>query len=326
MPESLAPLRDQLDRWTAAGIIDAGQAARIESAERQRAEQGAEKVVGGALPRVAEVLGYLGAVIAVSAGYVAIRQLWPRVPPAATLSFTAVTTVSLTVAGAALRTRVQPAYRRLRSVLWLLATAVGTGFAAILADQVLGLGDRGLLLTAAATWSGLAVPFWWRGKSALLHVAMFGGLAALLCAGLYQIAPHLTASGYGTALWVLSAIWGIAAWKGYAAPPTAGLAAASTGVLVGATLTMGSPAGQALALLTVAGLLAIGVATNRVMFTGFGAAGMLWVVPDAAYRYLPGPVAAPLAVVVAGLVLLVIALRLARARKKTRFDGQDPSW
>jgi ribosomal protein S20 len=45
MPESLARLRDQLDRWTAAGIIDAEQAARIESAERNRADAGAEKVV-----------------------------------------------------------------------------------------------------------------------------------------------------------------------------------------------------------------------------------------------------------------------------------------
>ena len=264
------------------------------------------------------MLGYLGAGIAISAGYVAVRQLWPAHPPAATLSFTGVTAVLLTVTGAVLRTRGQPAFGRLRSVLWLLATLAGADFAAILADQVLGLGNRGVLLTAAAAWAALAVPLWWCGRSAVQHVVMFAGLAAVLCAGLYQLDPSLTAAGYGTAIWVLSAIWGTAAWIGYAVPLAAGLAAASAGVLAGGTITMGNPAGQALALLTVAGLLGIGVATNRAIFTGFGAAGTLWVVPDTANRYLPGTIAAPVAVVVAGLVLLAIALRLARARRTTK--------
>ena len=318
MPESVSPLRDHLDRWTAAGIIDGGQATRIESAEQTGAGAGPEPARHGAVPLVAEVLGYLGAGIAISAGYVAVRQLWPAHPPSATLSFTGVTAILLTVIGAVLRTRGQPAYGRLRSVLWLLATLAGADFAAILAGQVLGLGDRGVLLTAAAAWAGLAVPLWWCGRSAVQHVVMFGGLVALLCAGLYQLDPSLTAAGYGTAIWVLSAIWGTAAWIGYSVPPAAGLAAASAGVLAGGTIAMGNPAGQALALLTVAGLLAIGVVTSRAIFTGFGAAGTLWVVPETANRYLPGTVAAPLAVVVVGLVLLTIALRLTRARKKTR--------
>jgi hypothetical protein len=318
MTESVTRLRDQLDRWTAAGIIDADQATKIESAEQTHAAAGAEPVRRGASPLVAEVLGYLGAAIAISAGFVAVRQLWPADPPAATLSLTGVAAVLLTVIGAVLRTHGQPAYGRLRSVLWLLATLAGSGFAAILADQVLGLGDRGVLLTAASAWAGLAVPLWWCGKSAVQHVVMFGGLAALLCAVLYQLDPSLTAAGYGTAIWVLSATWGTAAYFGSMVPPSAGLAVASAGVLAGATITMANPAGPALAVLTVVGLLAIGVATHRAMFTGFGAAGTLWVVPETAHRYLPGSVAAPLTVVVAGLVLLAIALWLARALRTTR--------
>jgi hypothetical protein len=316
MSESSPGLREQLDRWTAAGIIDARQAAKIESAEQARADAAASG--RRAVPLVAEVLGYLGAAIATSAGAVAVRQLWPRTPATATLSFTAVAAVGLIVIGAVLRTGGQPAYARLRSVLWLLATVAGTGFAAILANEVLDLGDHGLLLTSAAAWAGLAVPLWWYGKSALQHVVMFGGLVALLSAGLYQADPALAAAGYGTAIWVVSALWGAGAWRGYIAPRAAGLAVASGGVLTGATLTMGRPAGQALAVLTVAGLLSIGVAMRRVMFAGFGAAGTLWVVPETVDRYLPGSVAAPLAAAVAGIVLLAITLWLARTRKRTR--------
>ncbi len=317
MSESLSRLRHELNRWTEAGIIDADQAARIESTEQARADALETPGRRRALPLVAEVLGYLGAAIAISAGFIVIRQLWPRVPPTATLSFTAVAAVSLTVIGAVLRTGGQPAYARLRSVLWLLATGAGTGFAAILANQVLDLGDRGLLLTAAAAWAGLAIPLWWLGKSALQHVVMFGGLVALVATGLYQLYPALTVVGYGIAIWVLSAVWGAAAYRGYVVPRAAGLAAASIGVLVGATMTMDRSAGQALAVLTVAGLLALGVAMHRVMFIAFGAAGTLWVVPETANRYLPGSVAAPLAVAVVGLVLLAIALWLARTRRKT---------
>lgn len=317
--ESVSRLRDQLDRWTAAGIIDAGQAARMESAEQARAGAGGPAAQGRrASPLVVEVLGYLGAAIAISAGLVAVRQLWPRTPSTAMLWFTAVAAVVLIVIGAVLRAGGQPAYARLRSVLWMLATVAGTGYAAIAANEVLHLGEHGLLLTSAAAWAGLAIPLWWFGKSALQHVVMFGGLVALLAAGLYQVAPGLTVTWYGTAIWVLSALWGLAAYRRCFAPPAAGLAVASGGVLAGATMTMSNPAGQALALLTVAGLLAIGVVTHRVLFLAFGAAGTLWVVPETANRYLPGTVAAPLATALAGLVLLAITLWLARTRKRTR--------
>jgi hypothetical protein len=316
MSESMSRLRDQLDRWTAAGIIDAGQAAEMESAERARAGAGsAGPRSRRALPQVVEVLGYLGAAIAISAGFVVVRQFWPRMPSAATLVFTAVAAVSLIVVGAVLRTGGQPPYARLRSVLWLMATAAGADFAAILASNVLHLGDHGVLLTAAAAWAGVAIALWWFGKSALQHVVMFGGLVALLSAGLYQMYPALTVVGYGTAIWAFSVLWGVAAYRAYLTPPTAGLAVASIGVLAGATMTMGNPAGQALALLTVAGLLAIGVAMHKVMFVCFGAAGTLWVIPVTANRYLPGSAAAPMAVTVAGIVLLAISLWLARARK-----------
>src|SRR5215472_16123447 len=114
MSESVR-LRDQLDRWTAEGIIDAGQAARLESAEQSRSGTAAPGMRGRrAIPLVVEVLGYLGGVIAISAGVVAVRQLWPRTPSIAVTCFTAVAAVALIAMGAKLRTGGQPAFARLR--------------------------------------------------------------------------------------------------------------------------------------------------------------------------------------------------------------------
>jgi hypothetical protein len=111
-------LRDELDRWTAAGIIDEDQAARMESAERERTGAGGPAARGRrASPLVAEVLGYLGAAIAISASFVAVRQLWPKTPSTAMLWFTAGAAVVLIAIGAVLPAGGQPAYARLRSVL-----------------------------------------------------------------------------------------------------------------------------------------------------------------------------------------------------------------
>jgi uncharacterized membrane protein len=59
-------------------------------------------------------------------------------------------------------------------------------------------------------------------------------------------------------------------------------------------------------------------ALRRVWVLALGALDVLLVVPQAASRYLPQSVAAPLAVFCAGLALLGVALWLARAHRRPR--------
>jgi hypothetical protein len=187
---------------------------------------------------------------------------------------------------------------------------------------VLKLTDLSVALSAEGTWAVIAVALWWRNRSGPQLLAVYGGLAALLITAMDQVLPNLTVVGAGVGIWILSAAWALAAGRGYLAPQRIGLAAGAVGILVGAIMTMENPAGQALALLTVAALLAAGIATTRVMFIAIGAVGTLWVIPRAAARYLPGSVAAPLAVAIAGLVLLGIALWLARRRTAPQRYGR----
>lgn len=304
-------LREQLARWTDAGLIDAAQAGRIEAAELARAPEAPHR----RLPLVAEVLGYVGAFIALVAAGIAVRQFWRTVPPGVELAFAAVAGTGLTVAGGMLRTGADPAFARLRGVLWLLATASATAFVAVLTHSFLRLSGSNVALLSEAAWLACAVPFFWRNRSSLAHLAVFAGAVALAETGLNRIDPGVHAWGVGLVLWVLSALWGSVVYRGYLVPRTIGLVAGGVGVLVGAGLTMEVAAGQALAVLTVAGLLALGIVSRRVLLIGIGAVGTAWVVPDTAGRYLPGLVVAPLAVAVVGLVLLGIALWLARTRK-----------
>ena len=100
--------------------------------------------------------------------------------------------------------------------------------------------------------------------------------------------------------------------RGILNPPTAGYAAAGIGLLVGAQLTMDLAAGQVLAVVTVAGLITAGIMLHRLLLLGLGAAGALVLLPQTADRYLAGGAWAATAVFLTGLVLLGIALWLAR--------------
>jgi len=315
MPDSDAAraLAEQLDRWTASGLIDADQAGRIESAELARNAAAPRR----RLPLVAEVLGYVGAVIAITAAGVLIHQFFRHVPPAAELAFAAVVAIGLTVAGTAMRTSAEPAFARLRSVLWLLATAGAASFVAILSLKYLHLSGSSAALLAEGAWLACALPMWWLTRSVVQHLSVFAGAAALVETSVGRIHPNVGAFGIGLVLWIVAVLWGLAVYRGYLAPRTVGLLVAGAGALVGAILAMDeAAAGQVLALVTVGGLLCAGILLRGVLLIAIGGVGTLYVVPDAASRYLPGSVAAPLAVAVVGLVLFGTALWLARTRRK----------
>jgi hypothetical protein len=314
-------LHEQLARWTAAGLIDKEQAGRIEAAEVPAAAASPVRAAGTPhrrLPLVVEALGYLGAVLAIAAGASVVMHFWHNVPASAELTFAGVVALGLLAAGAVLRTGEEPALGRLRSVLWLLSTLGAASFVALLADQVWHLSGTTVALLAEGAGTIYAIPLWWRTRSALQHLTVFAGIAALVATGIGQIASGTSAWGPGLGIWSVAALWGIAVHRGYLVPQTAGLAAAGVGLLVGAEWTMfATAAGHALAVGTVAILLAVGVALRRVLLLGLGAVAAVITLPETADRYLPHSAAAALSVCAVGLILLGIALWLAKTRRTT---------
>jgi hypothetical protein len=314
-------LHEQLMRWVAQGLIDPAQASRIEAAERSSGPPAVPVPVGrrslsGRAPLVVEALGYLGGALAVIAGFIAVNQLWPDIPVAAQLAFAATAAAVLGVAGAATRTGGDPAFGRLRSVLWLMSTGCLAAFVTVLADQVWGVSSLGTVVLAAAVTAGYAAVLWWRSPSPLQHLAMFAAVAVAVGSGIALLGPDLRMWGPGLGVWMLSVLWAFAVHRGFLRPRTAGYVAAAVGLLVGAQLTMEVAAGHVLALGTVAALLAAGVALRSVWLLAVGAIGVMVVVPETAVRYLPRSVGAPLALLAVGLALLGVALGLARSWRK----------
>jgi hypothetical protein len=308
-------LHGQLARWVAEGLIDAGQATRIEEAEAGTQQHRAPATAPRRVPLVVEALGYLGGVLAVVAAFIAVGQLWPDIPTSAQLAFAAAAAAALGIAAAVLVTGDDPAFGRLRSVLWTLSTASLAAFTGVLASEVGGFDPNGTTLTLSAAAGVYAGVLWWRTRAPLLHVTTFAYAAVLTGAAIATAGPGLGVWAVGLGVWCLSALWGAAAFRGYFVPRDVGYVVAAAGLLAGAQLTMGAATGHMLALATVAGLLAAGVALRRVWVLALGALGVLTVVPRTVTRYLPQGLAAPLAVLIVGLVLLGLALWLAKTRR-----------
>jgi hypothetical protein len=326
-PRDLRPL---LDQWVAEGLISAEQAARISAAQAaavgaspvgDRGGGGATSAHGALTPGrvgfVVEALGYLGATLASVAGFVAVRRLWPDVPTAAELGFATAGAVVLLGAGVMLHPGADAALDRLRSVLWALSTGCVAALTALLADQVWQIENgTAVALLAASVTSVYAAILWLRLRAAIQHLVLFAALVSAVGSGAGLLEDDLQPWAPGLAVWTLSAAWAAAALRNLLAPSAAARVAASVGLLFGAQLTMESETAAAtvLALGTVGGLLTGGVVLRKVWLLGVGALGVVQVVPQVAARYLPESVAAPLAVFAVGLVLLGVALRLARSR------------
>ena len=264
-------------------------------------------------PLAAEALGYAGGVLAIAAGIFMVRDLVPGSPAWAEIALAAVAWVIFGAAGAMLRTKNEPVFRRLRSVLWLMSTVSLAAFTGTLAGQVLASPASATLVMAAAA-AAYGAALWWRTRAVLQHLAVFASAAVLVGTAVHQLDPGSQAWGPGLGIWALSALWGAAVIRGYLPPAATGYVAAGVGLLAGAQLTMQLAAGHVLAVGTVAGLLAVGVLLRQAWLVALGAVGVLLVVPQTATRYLPTSAAVPAAIFVTGVVMLGSAVWLARRR------------
>lgn len=305
-------LADSLKRWVDARLIDSAQAERIGVFEAAR--RSAPRTPRHS-PVVVEVLGYLGAALAVAAGTAAVEEAWPNMPTGVAIGIAAFGATALLVAGALLDAP-HGTLRRVRLALWGGSIACTATVGALTGAQVLHFAPAGVALLAAGGAGCEALALWAVSAGALMHVAAFATLAVLVSATVAQINPHLDAWGPGLAIWLLAVAWALAAHRGWLPPgKNTGYLVAALGVLVGAQMLTRVAAGHVVAGITVVALLWAGVALRRVWLAGIAAFGIIQFVPQTAERYLPGVAAAPTAVFAVGIVLVALAVWLSRTRR-----------
>lgn len=155
---------------------------------------------GSRTPLAVEALGYLGGALAIVAGLVAVRQFWPDTTAADELGLAGAAAAALAVGGAVTPAGRNPAFGRLRSVLWVLsvialaatvfcAAAVTVASAAAWLDSGLRSWGPGLaiwvlsLLWAVAVERGMLTPAWAGHLAAGAGLLLGAELAMPIAAG-----------------------------------------------------------------------------------------------------------------------------------------------
>lgn len=305
----LADLPSLVEHWVAAGIITADQAERIRTDE---ATAGAQSRAARPTSLVIEAMAYLGGVIILVGLGLVIGWFWEDLSTDAHLLLTGAVAVLLIVAGAVVPRGLAAVGARLRAVLWAMGSSAVFAFLAMLAsDRLQWGGNQGLLLAGAGT-AAVSVVLW------VIHPRILQQAAVLL--------PLLLAAGAATALYLdplspLAVVWGVGvvwcglAWLRVVRPYRTGLVLGTAAAIVGSLAVEYETANTVMSLVTVAAAVALAVALRDLILLGVASIGTLIALPNVVVRYFPGVLSAALALMVAGVVLVAVAVLTARRRR-----------
>lgn len=323
----------RIDEWVRDGLISQDQARAIREAESQRLGPPAigpplfndpDEGATGHGGIIREVLGYVGAVFVLIAGFVLVAQFWEDIPDAARIAFSLAAGILLAVTGTYLGSNQRAGVRRAGQVSLLLAAAPIGFTVGMLVDTAFADEDISVLSGFIGAL-GFSLFFYRRGPSFAQHLALF--LSAL---GTAVAAGTILAGDEGS--WVMGIVIVAlgAGWIGASAlghlPPrvlaeVGGIVALGIGslIVVGSFGSSGADGITAMVcwILVSIGLVGLGVARDRVVLIIGGVLGMVIYIPWMIGETLGGGLGAPLALIIAGGILIATAIYLTRRADRT---------
>jgi hypothetical protein len=299
-------------RWVEAGVIGPEQAEAILALEGEGRQPG-----GRRRAVAAEVLGYLGGVLAVVAGFVLGAESWDRLGHWGRVGVLAAVTGVLLAAGWRLRRGQGRVLPRLASVLWFGAVA---GIAGLLAVLLEGRSDDALADPSLEVAGGalvLAGGLYLLERRVLQQVALFVAVVATMVAAGHRLGwSWETVEGYG--FLVLGAAWLELGRRGLIGPRRTSEALGSLALLSGPEVLDVEVVGPGdwglwLGLGLSVALIVAGSALARNVLLGIGAAGMVLFLGQVAGEHWRD-LGAPLTILLVGLGLVAAAVVVARLR------------
>lgn len=314
MSRAVVPLTSLLETWVADQLITPEQADRIlvrgdvlvqaQPVPQERRHERASLVV--------EALGYLGGVIILVASTLIASLYWDQVTTTARLVIIGGVTAVLLAVGFAIPQRLDDVGVRLRSVLWLLSTGAFAGFLGLLGADALDLAGQETFLLVSAGLAAFSAGLWLIGRTLVQLLATMASLMLAAAALTIQLTDSDSLPGY--TVWAVALVWVLLGWSGRLEPSRLVMAFGAAGMFVGAMMTIPTHAGIALALATAVAVVATAVLLRDLLLLGVGALGTLMVLPSAVVELFPGTLAAPIAMLVVGALLVLAGLSMARRR------------
>jgi hypothetical protein len=306
-------LERKLKRWTEAGLITPDQARDIIAVEQA---EGRDR----ALPVFAEVVVYVGAVLALSAVAFVASRVWEDLAAAAQLGVVALGTSLLWGAGWWIRGAESEVRQRLMAVLWFLS-AGGMGWLADVVAIDLWDVEEGYGLIIGIILSVYAALLYAYRRTSLQQIALAGGVG-FVCGGLSDLAGG--DDWFGLLLWVAGAAWTMLAYSNVLTPRRTAFALGGFAALAGSQAIAieffhnMDGWGLALGVISAGALLYLSVSVGEIVLLALGVGGLFLFLLQIVDEYLAEGLGGPLTLFVAGVLLL--SLGLVSIRLKSRMD------
>ena len=302
-------IKRHLDTWVSRRLITRAEADAIAAFEALPGEERARSRMG----RLTEALAYLGGALAVAAAGVLLGQVWEDLPTAARIAVPGAIWMVLFGLGWRLREARQPALGRLGSVLWFVSPAALAWCVNVAAMDGFGLRERWPLLWSGAAVSAYAVALYALRPAILHQIALVVGLG-MLASGLFG-----SAQAVGYAIWVIGIAWILLGWRDVLVGRDAALTIGSVAALFGVTM-IPVPGGLWIGLVTSAALIGLSVALRQSPMLALGGIGLFASTIGTIQHYVRGTTGVAIGLLVAGIVMLALALLVSRL-KPTRWHA-----
>lgn len=311
-----------LSRLVADGTLTRPQAEAVRNGVADAARR------SGISPLV-EALGYLGAVLAITAGLTIASAFWSDLALWSQAGVLGLVAAGLVAAGQVTRSNPAPAAGRLAGFCWLLAVPAFAGMAAVLAEPLSrpDLFEDLLIVVVSGPTLLLSAVLWMLRRGALQLLPVIGAVIGTVL-GVLELAQTPPYDLYGVVVWAIGTAVVALGATDVVAPPRAAAVLGSIAALVGAQVSVFSlDSAVSLGLLVTAlGVLAVGtwVLHDRALL-GLGAAATAVAVPQVLNVVAPGAIGGPGLVLVTGIGLLAAALVALRNRSSHTHDAQIAS-
>jgi hypothetical protein len=268
-----------------------------------------------------EVLGYVGGLLVLIAGFVLVAELWQDMKRGGRIAIAGSAAAALIVAGIYLVGTASRSTKRVGEVILMLAAApLGLAVGLTFGDQANEEPLATMSFAGALVYS--AIVYRWHPSWAQ-HVALAGSaIGGAISLGITVSDENMYVSA--GLLIVVGVAFLTASWRDWLPPrvlsEVAGLVALGlASIFVVGDLSTGSAGGRiamALCIVAATGLIAAGVYLDRVVLIVGGALGLLGYLPVLIDDIIPGEAGGPISLLAAGLILIGSAVLLTRRQQR----------
>ncbi len=312
-------LNQQLERWLEEGIISVEQADQMRSSSLGSPKPVTDMAVEERrIPIVTEILGYVGAALAIWAVMFLVAEYWGNLTDWAQASLFGALALVLFAAGATLLDTVEPAFNRLSGVLWAGSVISLGGALYIIFDPMIGYSAEStwtLVGALTAVAGGLMLR---RRASAAQQVVFFAAVMTAVVSLLNSgTDPEIFV--YGFVSWGIGLIWILVARAGVLRPLGTATVLGAITMLYGAQMAAiegeTDTFGILLGLATAALFATAGIVLKERLAIILGGIGIFWFVPQSMFHFFGETFGGMFGLFISGLAIVALALWFSRHKE-----------